>query len=82
MGRRNILKTSAAVLGGAFLGDEPLEAYPKNVNTNSKPSELKITDLRVAVAKAPMTARLSGSTPTRASTDWAKYATGQAPPTP
>ena len=49
MGRRHILKTSAAALGGAFLGNELLEAYPKNVNTNSKPSELKITDLRVAL---------------------------------
>lgn len=49
IGRRNILKTSAAVLGGGFLSNEPLEAYPKNVNTNSTPSELKIADLRTAV---------------------------------
>src|SRR5205085_11369541 len=35
--------------------DEALEAVPQNVNTNSKPSELKITDLRVAtIARAPM----------------------------
>jgi len=53
--RRGILKTAAAVLGGAMLGSEPLEAYPKNVNTNSRPSDLKITDLRVAhVGDAPM----------------------------
>ena len=53
--RRSVLKTSAAVLGGALLGGEPLEAYPKNVNTNSSPSQLKITDLRIAhVTKAPM----------------------------
>ena len=53
--RRSVLKTSAAVLGGALLGGGPLEAYPKNVNTNSGPSELKITDLRIAhVTKAPM----------------------------
>jgi L-alanine-DL-glutamate epimerase-like enolase superfamily enzyme len=49
IGRRNILKTSAAVLGGGFLSNEPLGAYPKNVNTNSMPSELKIADLRTAV---------------------------------
>ena len=31
------------------------QEFPKNVNTSSAPSELKITDLRVAwVAKAPM----------------------------
>ena len=52
--RRGILKSSAAALGGAFIAGEPAEAYPKNVNTNSSPSELKITDLRVAtVVKAP-----------------------------
>jgi L-alanine-DL-glutamate epimerase-like enolase superfamily enzyme len=35
------------------------EAWPQNVNTNSQPSSLKITDLRVAtVARAPMTCPL------------------------
>ena len=54
--RRGILKSSAAALGSAFIAGEPAEAYPKNVNTNSSPSELKITDLRVAtVVKAPFT---------------------------
>lgn len=38
------------------LTDEILEALPQNTNTASRPSELKITDLRVAtVTKAPMT---------------------------
>ncbi len=55
IGRRSILKSSAAALGGALVGGEPLDAYPKGVNTNSRPSELKITDLRIAhVTKAPM----------------------------
>ena len=54
--RRGILKSSAAALGSTFIAGEPAEAYPKNVNTNSSPSELKITDLRVAtVVKAPFT---------------------------
>jgi len=54
--RRGILKSSAAVLGGALLGDESQEAKAQNVNTHSGPSQLKITDLRVAVvAGAPMT---------------------------
>jgi L-alanine-DL-glutamate epimerase-like enolase superfamily enzyme len=36
-----------------------LEALPQNTNTRSKPSELKITDLRVAtIAHAPMTCSL------------------------
>ena len=55
-GRRSFLKGAAGALGAGFWADETLEALPQNVNTNSKPSDLKITDLRVAtVARAPMT---------------------------
>src|SRR5205085_7909468 len=32
---------------------ESIDAYPKNVNTNSRPSKLKITDLRVATIAKP-----------------------------
>jgi L-alanine-DL-glutamate epimerase-like enolase superfamily enzyme len=53
MDRRGILKTSAAAFGGALVTGEPLEAYPKGVNTNSSPSGLKITDLRVATVVKP-----------------------------
>src|SRR5580658_809443 len=54
-GRRGFLK-GAAALGAGFWADDVLEALPQNVNTNSKPSSLKITDLRVCViTKAPMT---------------------------
>ena len=58
--RRNFLKSfgSAAAAIGASLAitEAELEAYPQNVQRNSKPSELRITDLRVAtVAKAPFT---------------------------
>ena len=54
--RRGILKTSAAVLGGALLKDDSVEATAQNINTHSGPSRLKITDLRVAVVtSAPMT---------------------------
>lgn len=49
MNRRGILKGSAAALGGALLGGEAAEAYPKGVNTNSSPSALKITDMRIAI---------------------------------
>jgi L-alanine-DL-glutamate epimerase-like enolase superfamily enzyme len=51
IGRRDILKTSAAALGGALLLGE--SAYPKNVNTNSNPSTLKITDMRIANVVKP-----------------------------
>jgi L-alanine-DL-glutamate epimerase-like enolase superfamily enzyme len=54
-GRRDLLKSSALVLGGAWAADEPLEGAVRNVNSLSAPSELKITDLRVAhIATAPM----------------------------
>jgi len=32
--RRDMVKASALALGGGLLLDEPLEAYPKAVNTN------------------------------------------------
>src|SRR4029077_10945776 len=51
--RREVLKTSAMALGGALLVGESAEAYPKAVNTNSSPSALKITDMRVATIVKP-----------------------------
>src|SRR3981081_70366 len=51
--RRDVLKTSALALGGALLSAESLQAYPKGVNTNSSPSSLKITDMRVATVVKP-----------------------------
>ncbi len=55
LGRRSILKGAAGVLAAGFWADETLDALPQNVNTNSKPSDLRITDLRIAtVARAPM----------------------------
>ena len=53
--RRRFLKTFTAAAAASFWADEQLEAYQQNVNTNSKASNLKITDLRVAtVVGAPM----------------------------
>src|SRR5437763_7493855 len=52
-GRREILAASVAVLGSALTATESIDAYPKNVNTNSRPSKLKITDLRVATIAKP-----------------------------
>ena len=64
-GRRSFLKQAAAAVGtaGAWAGlgshasaDDGFEAVVQNVNTSSRPSDLKITDLRVlTVARAPMT---------------------------
>src|SRR5438876_9292336 len=51
--RREVLKSSAAALGGSLLMGETIDAYPKGVNTNSRPSNLKITDLRVATIVKP-----------------------------
>jgi L-alanine-DL-glutamate epimerase-like enolase superfamily enzyme len=51
--RRDVMKTSALAMGGGLLLGEPMEAYPKAVNTNSAPSALKITDLRVATIVKP-----------------------------
>jgi L-alanine-DL-glutamate epimerase-like enolase superfamily enzyme len=56
LGRREVLKTSAAMLGGALVGgDAAADPEPefRNVNTNSSPSDLKITDLRVATVVKP-----------------------------
>jgi L-alanine-DL-glutamate epimerase-like enolase superfamily enzyme len=52
-GRRDVLKTSALAIGASLLSNRPVEAYPKGVNTNSSPSTLKITDLRVATVVKP-----------------------------
>ncbi len=54
LNRRNLLKSSAALLaGGAVASAAPIEAENKNVNTNSSPSTLKITDMRYAVIVKP-----------------------------
>src|SRR5436309_4506677 len=55
-GRRTFLKSTAGLLGGGFWADQTLDALPQNTNTNSKPSALRITDMRVlTIARAPMT---------------------------
>jgi len=57
--RRSFFKAGAGAATLGFWDDATLEAAPQNVNTNSKPSDLRITDLRVAVVgRAPMTCPL------------------------
>ena len=51
--RRNLLKSSALALGGGLLLGGSEEVYPMAVNTNSSPSTLKITDMRVATVVKP-----------------------------
>ncbi len=48
-GRRSLLRAGAGALGAAFWADETLASVPQNTKTNSKPSDLRITDLRTAV---------------------------------
>ncbi|MFN7932390.1 MAG: mandelate racemase/muconate lactonizing enzyme family protein [Bryobacteraceae bacterium] len=57
--RRSFLGAAAGAIASTFWADQDLEAAMQNVSQNSKPSDLKITDLRVAtVARAPMTCPL------------------------
>lgn len=55
--RRGVLKGSAAMLGGAVFGGRAAgaeeESYFQNVNPNSSPSALKITDMRYCVVVKP-----------------------------
>src|ERR1039457_1109121 len=57
MNRRSVLKSSLAVLAGGALsqaaGASATESSIKNVNLNSSPSTLKITDMRYAVVVKP-----------------------------
>src|ERR1051326_4736952 len=50
-GRRGFLRSAAGAAGASFWADETLDAAAQNVNRGSSPSDLKITDLRVAVVK-------------------------------
>lgn len=60
IGRRSFCKSLGIAAGAAsLLSDADLEGAVQNVNRNSIPSQLKITDLRVAViGGAPMTCPL------------------------
>lgn len=54
--RRGFLKHSGGLLGGSVLGlkaNADPEPRIQNVNTNSSPSKLRITDLRVATIRKP-----------------------------
>jgi L-alanine-DL-glutamate epimerase-like enolase superfamily enzyme len=56
IGRREVLHTTAAALAAASLADVDVETALQFTKTASRPSDLRITDLRVAVvARAPMT---------------------------
>ncbi|HWE87669.1 MAG TPA: mandelate racemase/muconate lactonizing enzyme family protein [Terracidiphilus sp.] len=53
LNRRNVLKSSLALLAGGAVASSPIEAEIKGVNTASSPSTLKITDMRYAVIVKP-----------------------------
>jgi len=48
-GRRSLLTSAAGLFGASFWADETIEAYQQNVRTASQPSDLKITDVRMAI---------------------------------
>jgi len=48
IGRRSFLRSTAGVLAGGFWADETLDAALQYTRTASKPSDLRITDLRIA----------------------------------
>jgi len=50
-GRRSFLTSAAGVAGASFWADQTIEAYQQNIQTASKPSELRITDVRMAMAR-------------------------------
>ncbi len=47
-GRRSFLSSAAGLFGAGFWADQTIEAYQQNVQTASKPSDLRITDVRMA----------------------------------
>jgi len=54
--RRSLFRFAGAAAASSFWSDETLEGAVQNVNKNSTPSDLRITDLRVATLRgAPMT---------------------------
>ncbi|MBV9762984.1 MAG: mandelate racemase/muconate lactonizing enzyme family protein [Acidobacteriaceae bacterium] len=56
VGRRKFLKSSAGLVGGTLFtlrGYADPEPRVQNVNTNSSPSKLRITDLRIATIRKP-----------------------------
>ena len=57
-GRRSFLTKGAAAAGLGLFAD--LEAYPQNVNRNSSPSDLRITDMRLAVCRTQSQAGAAG----------------------
>ena len=54
-GRRGVLKSSLAMIAGGLISDHIAEAKPaiQNVNLNSSPSTLKITDMRYTTVVKP-----------------------------
>ncbi len=49
-GRRSFLTGAAATVGAGFWANETLDAALQYTNTASKPSDLRITDVRMAGA--------------------------------
>ncbi|MBI4875333.1 MAG: mandelate racemase/muconate lactonizing enzyme family protein [Acidobacteria bacterium] len=52
--RRSFLRSAAGATAAAFWANDTLEAYQQTTNTRSKPSDLRITDMRITAVRAPM----------------------------
>ena len=48
LGRRSFVSSAAGLFGAGFWADQTIEAYQQNVQTASSPSDLRITDVRMA----------------------------------
>src|SRR5512139_2385727 len=56
VGRRSFVKHVATAFGAGLWAEETLRAVPQNVKSESRPSGLKITDMRaIVIGRSPMT---------------------------
>ncbi len=52
--RKSSAFTAAALAAGSLVTNEDIEAATNNINTNSQPSDLKITDIKIGVVCLPV----------------------------
>ncbi len=80
MNRRSFFTTATGAFAASFWAEPDIQAYQQKVNTNSKPSELKITDLRIAViTKAPMTCPIIRLDTNQGLVGWGEVRDGASP---
>ena len=75
LSRRSFVGTAAGI-AGAFWAEDKIQAYQNHVNTNSKPSDLKITDMRIAVLARALGIDVEVFTEHHAAEAWLEEVTG------